>query len=97
MLYWYLLFFVTVGAKLLLALAMIYLLIPTDRRCSACDEETLLMRVNRVGRIGSRITRGRVQWRWCPRCGWEGLARRAAAPSPREAGAETGSAAPTRR
>ncbi len=96
MLYWYLFFFVTVGAKLVLAALMIYLLLPTDRRCSRCDDDTLLMRPSRFGRIGSRLTLGRVQWRWCPRCGWEGLARRGADPSP-SAGVPRDSTTPTRR
>lgn len=96
MLYWYLFFFVTVGAKLLLAAVMIYLLLPTDRRCSRCDEDTLLMRPRTAGRIGSRLSRGRVQWRWCPRCGWEGLARRGPDPSP-HAGEPRDAGQPTRR
>ena len=95
MLYWYLFFFVTVGAKLVGAALMIYLLLPTDRRCSRCDEETLLMRPNRMGRIGARLFFGRVQWRWCPRCGWEGLARRGKRPVS-QPGAAVGPAAPTR-
>lgn len=78
MLYYYLLFFfIAVGAKLILAMLMIYLLLPDDRRCSECDEETLLIRTRVPGRLAARLTRRRVQWRWCPRCGWEGLARRA--------------------
>ena len=95
MLYWYLFFFVTVGAKLFGAVLMIYLLLPTDRRCSRCDEETLLVRPNRIGRFGARLSLGRVQWRWCPRCGWEGLARQGKRPVPRP-GAAVGPAAPTR-
>lgn len=86
--YWLLFFFVAFFAKALLAFVMIYLLLPTDQSCSQCDEETLLIRVNRVGRIGFALTYGHVQWRWCPRCGWEGLARRggrAAGPPPRPA------------
>jgi hypothetical protein len=76
--YWLLFFFVAFGAKVLLALVMIYLLLPSDRSCSQCDEETLLIRTNRAGRIGFGLSRGQVQWRWCPKCGWEGLARRSA-------------------
>lgn len=76
MLYYYLLFFfVTVGAKLVLALAMIYLLLPTDRSCSMCDEETFLLEQHALVRIVSRLTPGRLQRRWCPRCGREGFAR----------------------
>ncbi len=79
--YWILFFFLTVGAKLVLALAMIFLLLPSDARCNQCDGDTLLIRTNRPGRLGSRLSFGRVQWRWCPGCGWEGLARRVAPPA----------------
>ncbi|HET7275197.1 MAG TPA: hypothetical protein VFI91_08435 [Longimicrobiaceae bacterium] len=76
MLYYYLLyFFLAVGAKLILALIMIYFLLPSDRRCNACDEETILVRINPAGRIGLKLLRGFVEWRWCPRCGWEGMGR----------------------
>ena len=76
LLYYLLFFFVALGAKLLLALCMIYLLLPTDPRCSGCDEPTLLIRATRGGQLGRWLTLGRVQWRWCPRCGQEGMARR---------------------
>jgi hypothetical protein len=75
--YWLLFFFVAFGAKAVLAFIMIFLLLPSDRSCAQCDDETLWIRSNRAGRFGSALTLGRVQWRWCPRCGWEGLARRA--------------------
>lgn len=79
MLYYYLLFFfVAFWAKFGLALVMIYLLLPTDRSCSRCDGETLLLGGNRMARLRARLFLGRVQRRWCPQCGWEGLARRAA-------------------
>jgi hypothetical protein len=74
-LYWLLFAFVAFGAKLLLALITIYLLFPGDRCCNQCDGETLLMRMGRAGRIVSRLLLGTIQWRWCPRCGWEGVAR----------------------
>lgn len=73
--YWLLFFFLAFGAKVVLALLMIYLLLPKERYCGECDEETLLIRTNLAGRIGFALSFGRVQWRWCPRCGWEGLAR----------------------
>ncbi len=78
--YWLLFFFIAFGAKVLLAFAMVYLLLPTDVSCAHCDEETLLIRANRAGRAGFALTFGRVQWRWCPRCGWEGLTRRGSRP-----------------
>jgi hypothetical protein len=75
-LYWILFFFVAFIAKALLAFAMIYLLLPAERTCSDCDEETVLMQAGRLGRIGFALLGGRIQRRWCPHCGWEGLTRR---------------------
>jgi hypothetical protein len=43
--------------------------------CSECDGETLPIRMGALGRLLSWLTRGAVQRRWCPRCGWEGLTR----------------------
>lgn len=82
MLYYYLIFFfITVGAKLVLALAMIYLLLPTDRRCSDCNEETLLIEEHFLVRLATRFTPGRLQRRWCPGCGDEAFARPPLRPS----------------
>jgi hypothetical protein len=80
--YYLLFFFVTVGAKLILALTMIYYLLPSDRLCSECDGETLLLGGNRGARLRTRLFLGRVHWRWCPRCGWEGMSRPVADPPP---------------
>lgn len=77
MLYYYLLyFFIAVGAKLVLAMVMIYLLLPDDRRCAECDGETLLIRPGPAGRFAARLAMDRIQTRWCPRCGSGALARR---------------------
>jgi hypothetical protein len=85
MLFYYTLFlFVAFGSKLLLALAMIYMLLPSERSCNSCNEDTLLIRPGRSGKIFSRLTFGRVQRRWCPRCGWDGLARRVRPPLERQ-------------
>ena len=75
MLAWIFFFFVAFGAKVVLAFAMIYLIFPSDRVCSECDGETLPIRMGPVGRSLSWMSRGAVQRRWCPRCGWEGLTR----------------------
>ncbi|HEX8693490.1 MAG TPA: hypothetical protein VF746_13795 [Longimicrobium sp.] len=75
MLTWIFLFFVAFGAKVLLAFAMIYLIFPADRVCNECDGETLPIQMGPVGRFLSALSLGRVQRRWCPRCGWEGLTR----------------------
>jgi hypothetical protein len=83
MLYYLLFLFIAVGAKLWLALAMIYLLFPADQRCNNCDEETLLMQPSRASRWMAVLCLGTLQRRWCLACGWEGYARCA----PRAAGA----------
>ncbi len=75
MLHWLFFFFIAVGAKLILALVTIYLLFPSDNCCNNCDGETLLLQMGRSGRAVSRLLLGTLQRRWCPRCGWEGLAR----------------------
>jgi hypothetical protein len=91
--YWLLFFFVVFVAKLILATVMIYCLLPNDRLCTRCEEETLLMRKRG---LGSLVFLGRVQHRWCPRCGWEGLARRGSDPATRT-DARVDADAPTRR
>jgi hypothetical protein len=83
MVYYLLFFFLAVGAKLLLALVMIYLLLPAERSCNSCDGETLLMQMGRSNRLLSWLCRGRLQRRWCPACGWEGYARPVRAPTER--------------
>lgn len=75
MLYYLLFLFVAMGAKLLLALVTIYLLFPSDRSCNSCNHETLLLQMGRPGRILAWLLLGRIERRWCPRCGWEGFAR----------------------
>ena len=75
MLYYALFLFVAFGAKLVLALVMIYLLLPDDACCSECDGETLQLRMGPVGRLTSWLLFRQLQRRWCPRCGWEGLSR----------------------
>ena len=68
-------FFVAFISKAILALVTCYLIFPTERSCDECDGETLPVRMGPVGRTASRLTRGTLQRRWCPRCGWEGITR----------------------
>lgn len=75
MLYYALFLFVAFGAKLVLALVMIFLLLPDDERCSECDGETLMLRMGPAGRLTSWLLFRQLQRRWCPHCGWEGLSR----------------------
>jgi hypothetical protein len=75
MLAWLLFFFIAFGAKVVLACAMIYLILPADRVCSGCDAETLPLRMGGMGRLCARVMLNRIQRRFCPRCGWEGFIR----------------------
>jgi hypothetical protein len=69
---------VTIGAKLLLGGVVIYHLFPVDRRCPACDGETLPLRARAGLRWLGRLLG--LQVRWCPRCGENSLARRSRSP-----------------
>lgn len=75
MLTWILFFFVAFFAKLGLAAAMCYLIFSSERTCDGCDAETLPVRMGAAGRLLSRLLMGRLQKRWCPRCGWQGITR----------------------
>ncbi len=75
MLAYLLFFFVVFGSKVLLAAITIFLLLPSDRRCNRCEADTILIRMSAPGRVLARLSGGRVQRRWCPGCGWGGLAR----------------------
>lgn len=90
-------FFVAMGAKLILAMITIYLLLPADRRCTRCDGETLPIRMRRPGRIASWLLRRRLEWRWCPRCSWEGMARGGDRPRKSRVGTRRDSPAPAPR
>ena len=41
------------------------------RACPACFEDTIPIRKPLLERFGQAF-----EWRWCPSCGWEGIARR---------------------
>ena len=86
MLMWLLFFFVAFGAKLVLAVAMIYLMLDSERDCASCATETIPIQMKGWSRLLAFITLAYVQRRWCPHCEWEGLTRtghlnRAGAPS----------------
>jgi hypothetical protein len=70
-------FFVAFGAKAVLALVTIYCIFPTERSCPECDGDTLPLRMSRLGRLVARLLLRRVERRWCPRCGWDGMTRTA--------------------
>lgn len=83
MLLWIAFIFVAFISKFLLAVAMCYLIFPAERTCDECDAETLPVRMGLAGRTMSRMMMGRLQRRWCPRCGWEGMTRTSGnAPTP---------------
>jgi hypothetical protein len=82
MLTWIAFFFVAFFAKLGLAIVMCYLIFPSERTCDECNAETLPMRMGVGGRLLQRLMFGRLQRRWCPRCGWEGITRTRAVDAP---------------
>lgn len=75
MLFWISFFFVAFGAKVVLALATIYLILPAERSCVQCDADTIPVRMGPAGRLLAWAMRGTVERRWCPRCEWEGMTR----------------------
>ncbi len=57
-----------------LSLAMGYRGLPHGRACPLCGGETLRLQTRWLRFV--RLTGGRrLHDRWCPRCGWEGVAR----------------------
>jgi len=74
------LFLVTLGVKLLLGSALIYYLLPTDRRCVACDGDTLPLQAPRGLRWLGRVSR--IERRLCLSCGGSMVGRRGDTPSP---------------
>ena len=75
MLTWIFFFFIAFGAKLVLAAAMCYFIFPAERTCDECNADTLPVRMSAPGRVMSKVMLGRLQKRWCPRCGWQGITR----------------------
>lgn len=67
--------FATIGVKVVLGLAAIWLLLPHGGRCDACDEQTLP--VAGSGAVEWLLQLARVQRRFCVGCGRTELARRA--------------------
>jgi hypothetical protein len=61
---------------LLAPVALLIALLPTGRDCPRCTAETLPIRSALL-----RPLRKLVSQRWCPACGWEGMAR-VSAPQP---------------
>lgn len=78
-------FFVTFISKALLAGVVCFLILPTQRTCDRCDCETLPVRMGAAGRMAARVVRGRLQRRWCPRCGWDGMTRTGRGAEPEQA------------
>ena len=75
MLTWSAFFFLAFIAKALLAVAMCYFILPTERTCDTCNGDTLPLRMGWGGRMMTWLMFDTLQKRWCPRCGWEGMTR----------------------
>lgn len=73
---------ITVCVLLALALLRVTLvaagaamLVKPVRACPACHCETVSIRRRWLDRLAPRY-----EWRWCPHCRWQGVARRSRAP-----------------
>jgi hypothetical protein len=72
--------FVALGVKFLLGIYVIYMLLPADNVCAACDGETVRVQSPRgFRRIAALMG---VHERWCLSCGTSVLARRQETTSP---------------
>jgi hypothetical protein len=79
--YWLFFFafgFVVLGARLLLALLVIYYLTPMQSRCIGCDGDTITIAPVRGLAGAGRLLR--LERRWCVRCGRTTLTRCPPAP-----------------
>lgn len=70
--------FVVIGARLLLALLVIYYLTPRQSRCIGCDGDTITVAPVPGLAGASRVLR--LERRWCVRCGRTTLTRSPPAP-----------------
>jgi hypothetical protein len=68
----------TVFLRFSIVLTVVYLLIPATRSCPHCADELALLRHPVLRRLAPLL-----EHRWCLRCGWSGVVRRAR-PSHRE-------------
>jgi hypothetical protein len=70
--------FVVIGARLLLALVVIYYLTPMQSRCIGCDGDTIT--VAPAAGLAGVAGLFRLERRWCVRCGRTTLTRCPPAP-----------------
>ena len=91
---WLFFFFIAFGAKVVLAVAMMYLMLESERDCANCACETIPIRMGGWGRMFTALSMGYLQRRWCPSCRWEGLTRSGRAS---HGGAPSSSGAPSLR
>lgn len=65
--------FATFGSKLLLALAIVWVLVPEAGECPRCDCDSSRIEVPTMLRAFAQAAR--LQWRWCPGCDDSFIAR----------------------
>ena len=64
--------FITVLLRVGIVAVVVYLMLPATRACPRCGDEALLIR-HPVLRFVVPV----LEHRWCLRCGWTGVVRRA--------------------
>jgi hypothetical protein len=60
-----------VGLRVMAVGVLALFIIRPVRGCPACFQDTAPLRKRWLTLVSRRM-----EWRWCPACGWEGLARR---------------------
>jgi ribosomal protein S27AE len=69
--------FMTVLLRAGIVVAVVYLMLPKTRACPRCGDELVLMHHSFLRRLVPPL-----EHRWCLRCGWTGVTRRAAGAAP---------------
>jgi len=76
-----------VALPIAIGLALGYRALPRTERCPVCRGETLRLRSRLLRWISRALPSSTLHRRWCPACGWEGVARLRAARAAQGAGA----------
>ena len=71
-----------VTGALTLALILSLRALPRGSRCPACSGEALPLRSRLLTMLPAPGGVAPLRLRWCPRCGWQGLTRAGASPTP---------------
>lgn len=72
---------------------MVFFIIRPVRACPACFRDTFPLRKRWLHALG--FVAHHLEWRWCPFCDWQGLARRVQVPAPQARANESSTVPPS--